>query len=479
MRPNRGHYIDGRWREPLSGRRYGLPNPATGEPYGEAPDGSREDMRDAIAAARRALDEGPWRKAGPAERARVLARLADELERRKEDLRQALIGAHGATGSTHAVQLELPLSQLRACADLVLRFPFEEPLPSPAGVRSLLLRQPVGVCGLLPTWNFPLYVSLQKVAPALGAGCTVVVKPSPLGPLVDLILAEAIEACDLPPGVFNVVVGESDDLGRELCESPLVDKISFTGSTATGKRILEAAARTCKRVHLELGGKSAVLVLDDADLDAALPAIAAPAYFHAGQGCALRTRVLVSRRRHDDLVQRLRAFLGRIRVGDPADPAVALGPLIREERRQAVRSHIAAGVAEGATLVAGGDRPAHLPHGYFVEATLFAGVTNEMRIAREEIFGPVLCVLPYDDEDDAVRIANDSRYGLAGGILTPDIERGLALARRLRVGGVSIGSASNPHVAPFGGWKESGLGREGGTFGIAEFTEVQSLTWPG
>jgi aldehyde dehydrogenase (NAD+) len=289
-----------------------------------------------------------------------------------------------------------------------------------------------------------------------------------------------IEAADLPPGVFNLVTGQDPALGARLCESPLVDKISFTGSAATGKKILALAAPTMKRVHLELGGKSALIVLDDAALDEHLPAIASPAWFHAGQGCALRTRVLVPRRRHDEVVERLVGFLrGVVKLGDPGDPAVMMGPLIREERRQAVEALIASGVAEGAKLVLGGRRPAQAASGYFLEPTVFTGVTNQMRIAREEIFGPVLCVMPYDGDDEAVALANDSTYGLSGAVIGHDVDRAVQVARRLRTGGVSVNGASNAGVTPFGGMKESGLGREGGRFGIEEYTELQALSWPG
>jgi aldehyde dehydrogenase (NAD+) len=284
----------------------------------------------------------------------------------------------------------------------------------------------------------------------------------------------------LPTGVVNFVTGQDPALGAELASNPLVDKVSFTGSGVTGKKILAAAAPTMKRVHLELGGKSALLILDDA-FDAIvndqLPAIASPAYFHAGQGCALRTRVLVSRKKHDELVERVRGLLSRmVKIGNPTDPTVSVGPLIREERRVAVEALIASGKEEGAQLVYGGGRPAG--KGFFVEPTVFANVRNDMRIAREEVFGPILCILPYEGEADAIKIANDSRYGLAGGILSADVMHAIEIARQLRTGGVSVNGASNAMVTPFGGMKESGLGREGGTFGIEEYTELQSVSWP-
>ena len=476
-------YIDGKWVESSSGATTRLPNPATEEIVASAPDASRDDLRRAIGAARRAFDHGPWRKTTPDDRSKILLRLADGIERRKEEFRDLLVRAHAAEHLTHPIQLDMPVELLRTYAELVVRFPFDEPLPTPGGpaeIRSLAVHQPVGVCGLIPTWNFPLYTTVQKLGPALATGCSVVVKPSPWGPLVDLLVAELIEECDVPAGVYNVVTGESPELGRELAESPEIDKISFTGSAETGKAVMRAAAKTLKRVHLELGGKSASIILDDYDLDAAAPGAASPTFFHAGQGCAITTRVLVQRRRHDALVEKMVGFVrGTVVVGDPADPSVLLGPLIREERRRAVERYIELGRKEGAELVTGGGRPAGLDAGWFLEPTIFANVTNEMRIAREEIFGPVVSVIPFDDEDDAVRIANDSSYGLYGGIMTGDTARGLELARRIRTGGVSINNAANLPYAPFGGFKESGIGREGGIFGLREFTEVQALAWPG
>lgn len=480
-------YVDGKWVDAASGATYALPNPATEETVGIAPDAARTDIRAAIAAARRAFDEGPWPRTTPRDRARVLTRIGDGLERRREELRALLVAAHGAEHVTHGIQLDAAIEQVHHYADLALRFDFEELLPATTAVtaagrrlvNSMAVRQPAGVCGLIPTWNFPLFVTAQKIGPALATGNTVVVKPSPWGPLVDLVVAEAVEDCDLPPGVYNVVCGQAAELGAELAESPLVDKVSFTGSVETGRKVMEASSRTLKRVHLELGGKSASIILDDYDLDAAAPGAASPTYFHAGQGCAITTRVLVQRSRHDELVEKMAGFVrGFVKAGDPADPSVLLGPLIREERRRAVETYIEAGRAEGAELVTGGGRPADLPRGYFLEPTIFAGVSNDMRIAREEIFGPVVSVIPFEDEADAVRIANDSSYGLFGGILTHDVARGLELARQIRTGGVTINGAANLLHAPFGGFKQSGLGREGGLYGMREFTEIQSLSWP-
>jgi acyl-CoA reductase-like NAD-dependent aldehyde dehydrogenase len=417
----------------------------------------------------------------------VLERFADAVERRKEEFRQLLVSAHGAEAITLGIQLETPIAMLRNFAELGRSFAFEETLPArilpgPMGgaqvVCSQVVRHPAGVCGLIPTWNFPLFVTAQKIGAALATGCTFVIKPSPFGPLVDLLLAEIAEECEIPPGVFNVVCGESPELGVELCESPLVDKLSFTGAVSTGRRIMETCARTLKRVHLELGGKSALIVLDDFPLDAAGPVAASPTFFHAGQGCAITTRVLVSRARHDALVEKMAGFVrAAVKVGDPADPSVFCGPVIREERRRGILELIASGREQGADLVVGGGRPAHLSKGYFVEPTIFANVKNDIRIAREEIFGPVVSVIPFEDESDAIRIANDSGFGLSGGFLTQDTAKALALAKRIRTGTVMINGGNDIVHTPFGGFKDSGLGREGDRWGLEEFTEIQAITW--
>jgi acyl-CoA reductase-like NAD-dependent aldehyde dehydrogenase len=477
-------FVDGRFIE--AERRFPIPNPATEERVDDAPDASRADMAAAIVAARQAFDSGPWRKTTVQDRARLVLKIADGIEKRKEEFRSLLVKAHGAEAMTHGIQLDAPIEHLRVCAELALSTSFEEPLstgrkPGRAGidlVRSVAVRQPVGVCGLIPTWNYPLYVTAQKLGPALVSGCTVVVKPSPFGPLVDLLLAEVIASVDLPPGVFNVVTGRGEELGVELVTHPAIDKVSFTGSIATGKKIQAAASATLKRLHLELGGKSAMIVLDDADLGEVAPHAASTAYFHAGQGCALTSRVLVQKKRQDALIERMEGFLRAfVKIGDPADPKVTLGPLIREERRAAIEAMIESGKREGARLASGGGRPPGLMRGWFLEPTIFANVSNSMRIAREEIFGPVVSVIPFEDEEEAIRIANDSPYGLSGAVYTRDLAKAQQIARQLRTGGVSINGANFAAYTPFGGFKESGLGREGGLHGIYEYTELQRVSW--
>jgi acyl-CoA reductase-like NAD-dependent aldehyde dehydrogenase len=478
--------IDGAWVEASDGATYAVPNPATEATIGTAPDAGVEDMRRAVGAARRAFDEGPWSRTTPADRARVLTSIADGMERRKEELRALLVAEAGAAWITHDIQVEQPIRLLRHYGELAVGFPFEESLPArvsqgPLGTQlncGLVYRQPAGVCGLIPTWNFPLFVAAQKLGPALATGCTMVFKPSPWGPLINLLLAEIVCEADLPPGVVNFVTGQSNAIAETLVADARIDKISFTGSVATGKRIMASAAQTLKRVHLELGGKSVGIYLDTDNLDMNAMVACGPTMFHAGQGCAMSTRVLVPAEVHDDFVGKMRGFVESfVRIGDPADSSTTLGPVIRPERRAKIEEYIAAGKADGATLATGGKRPAGLDRGWFLEPTIFAGVRNDIRIAREEIFGPVVAVIPFRDPDEAVRIANDSTYGLGGAIYSRDTAKAVELAKRIRTGVVWINNGINFLDAPFGGFKESGLGREGGRFGVEEYTELQQIVW--
>jgi len=484
-------YIDGRWLDADNGATFDVLNPATEATIATAPNAGREEMRRAIAAARRAFDEGPWPRMTPRDRSRVIQQIADGLAARRDALAALLTAEAGAAQYLLSMQLDDPITAMHSYAELAAKTGLEEMLPplvqqSPAGpttTQMLVYRQPAGVVGAINTWNFPLYVLVQKLAPALAAGCTLVIKASPYAPLINLEVAKVIDETDLPKGVVNVVTGEGVEIGEELVASPLVDKVSFTGSVPTGKKIAETAAQHLTRVHLELGGKSACIVLDDADVEAMAPVLASPAFVHAGQACAATTRCLLPASLYDRALEKMAGFVNNLKVGDPSDPAVMVGPLIREARRTAVEEYIRSGQEEGASLVAGGRRPAALDRGYFLEPTIFGDVRNDMRIAREEIFGPVLAVTRYHDLDEAVRIANDSRFGLSGRVVTRDTAKGIEVAKRLRTGSVLLGhgfggpGALTFTVAPFGGFKESGLGREGGKYGLLEFTEIQTIAW--
>jgi acyl-CoA reductase-like NAD-dependent aldehyde dehydrogenase len=482
-------YINGQWMEARGGATYPVLNPATEAEIGRAADASSEDMERAISAARRAFDTGPWPQMPAHERAGFIRRIAEGLENNKEKLRELLIAEAGAEDFLLAAQLENPILALHGYAELALKFDFERMLPvalghSPAGPTlgyTLVNHQPAGVCGLIPTWNFPLFVTAQKIGPALAAGCTMVVKPPPYTPLINLELAKVVDESGLPPGVLNVVSGQSSAISEHLVASGQVDKISFTGSIGIGKRIAQTAAQSLKRVHLELGGKSAALVLEDIDPAAAAPGLAAPTYVHAGQVCGAATRCFVPRKLYEAVLTRMVDFVNSLPVGDPADRNVIVGPVIREERRHKIEEYIQSGLDQGARLVAGGGRPDNLKKGYFVKPTIFADIDNKMRIAREEIFGPVLSVIPYTDLEQAVRSANDSDFGLAGIVVTNQPAKGMEIAKRLRSGWISLSSSGHmaglgPN-APFGGFKESGLGREGGEWGLMDFTEIQTVTW--
>lgn len=484
-------YVDGRWQDADGGGTFDVVNPATEAVIGNAPSAGRAEMKQAIEVARKAFDEGPWPRMAPRERSRILQQIADGLSAKRERLRELLTTEVGCAQYLMNIQLDDPLRFGHYYAELAAKLDMEEMLApliqetpfGPTVTHMMVNRQPVGVVGAITTWNFPVFVLLQKLFPALAAGCTLVVKPPPYAPLIHLEIARILDDTDLPKGVVNVVTGESVELGEELVSNPLVDKVSFTGSVPTGKRIAASAASNLTRVHLELGGKSALIVLDDIDVEQAAPGLASATFVHAGQGCALATRCLLPASLYDRGLEKMVGFLGNVKVGDPADESVMLGPLIREERRKAVEEYIRIGREEGATLATGGARPEHLDRGYFLEPTIFSDVRNDMRIAREEIFGPVLTAMPYRDVDEAIDIANDSPYGLSALIVTKNKAKGIQVAKRLRTGsaliteGISGPGAMTFMVAPFGGFKESGIGREGGKYGVLEFTEMQTIAW--
>jgi aldehyde dehydrogenase (NAD+) len=462
-------------------------NPATEEVLGEVADASKADMHRAIDAARRAFDETDW-STSPGFRKACLEQFQEALEGEKEALREELILEVGCPRAiTYGPQLDAPLADaLRYPIKLIDEYPWEtdlgDALVAVTGQMTTrkVWREPVGVVGAITPWNFPFEVTIHKLAQALATGNTVVLKPAPDTPFNATRLGRLIaESTDIPAGVVNVVTASDHLVGEELTLSPKVDLISFTGSTAVGKRIMEKGAATMKRLFLELGGKSATIVLEDADFGTACAIGIAPC-MHAGQGCANPTRLLLPRSRYDEGVAILKGMYENVAPGDPQDPATLCGPVISDKQRKRVLGYIQKGIDEGATCLVGGtEAPAGFDTGFWVRPTLFVDVDNKMTIAQEEIFGPVLAVIPFDDEDDAIRIANDSMYGLAGNVMSGSVEHSLAVARRIRVGFIGAqGAAPYGADTPFGGYKYSGIGRQNGIAGFDQYTEIKSVGYP-
>ncbi|MGV0677317.1 aldehyde dehydrogenase family protein [Mycolicibacterium sp.] len=462
-------------------------NPANEQILGEVADASTADMQRAIDAARRSFDETDW-STDHQLRKRCLEQLHVAIEGELESLREELIAEVGAPRAvTHGPQLDAPFADgLRYPARLIENFPWETDLGdtvvSVTGVNTTrkVWREPVGVVGAITPWNFPFEVTINKLGQALATGNTVVLKPAPDTPFNATRLGRLVaENTDIPAGVVNVVTASDHLVGEELTLSPKVDMISFTGSTGVGKRIMEKGAATMKRLFLELGGKSATIVLEDADFNSACLIGIGP-LLHAGQGCAAPTRMLLPRSRYDEGVAILKAIYENITPGDPQDPGTLCGPVISARQQSRILGYIRKGVEEGATMLVGStDAPSQFDKGFWVSPTLFTDVDNWMTIAQEEIFGPVLVVIPYEDEDDAVRIANDSSYGLAGNVMSGSVERSLAVARRLRAGFIGLnGTAGYGADTPFGGYKNSGVGRQNGVVGFSQYTEVKSVAYP-
>jgi aldehyde dehydrogenase (NAD+) len=458
------------------GATFPVVNPATGETIGEAADGTLEDMDRAIGAAREAFDRSRWAH-DPELRARCLRQLQEAMRGEREVLRRDLVAEIGCVvRMTYGDQLDRPIEKLGFYADLAERYEYRSELPAAHG-SAWLEREPVGVVGAITPWNIPIELDLAKVGAALAAGCTVVLKPSPLSPWSGAHLGRLVaEHTEMPPGVFNVVTSSSNEVAARLTTDARVDAVAFTGSTATGKKVMAAAADSVKRVLLELGGKSANVILDDADLEEIVPLAAAFACFNAGQSCILPSRLLVPRSRLDDCVALAAEGLRNVPYGDPADTGNFMGPLINERQRANVQERVQEAAGEGARVVVGGSPPAERDRGFYFEPTLLADVEPGARVAQEEIFGPVLTVLAYDDEDDAVEIANGTVYGLAAYVWGGDPDRAVSVARRLRTGMVAVNGGSFIGAElPFGGRGHSGVGREWGVAGFEEFLELKTV----
>jgi aldehyde dehydrogenase (NAD+) len=463
-----------------SGGTFPTVNPATEEVLGVAADATVDDMGRGIEAARRAFDDTDW-STNTELRVRCVRQLQSVLREHIEELRELTISEVGAPRMlTSMAQLEGPVADLSFCADTAesyqwtTDFGIAEPMGIPT--RRSVVREAVGVVGAITPWNFPHQINLAKLGPALAAGNTVVLKPAPDTPWCAAILGELIEDTDLPPGVLNIITSSDHGVGALLSKDPRVDMVSFTGSTATGRAVMADGAATLKKVFLELGGKSAFLVLDDADLAGACSMSAFTASMHAGQGCAITTRLVVPRARYDEAVEAAAATMSSLKPGDPNDAGTICGPLISARQRDRVQGYLDSAADEGGKFACGGGRPADRDTGFFIEPTVIAGLDNNATVAREEIFGPVLTVIAHDGDDDAVRIANDSPYGLSGTVFSADAERAAGIAARMRVGTVNVnGGVWYSADMPFGGYKQSGIGREMGLAGFEEYLETKAI----
>lgn len=467
-------FIGGEWVHPSSSARIAVHDSATEEVFLSVAEAQVADVDRAVAAARAAFDEGPWPRLSHQERAGWLNRIADAWTGRTAAFADTWTRESGVLHAVAKYAAANPAATFRFHAGLADTFEWEEPHVTADGLRAMLVREPVGVVGAIIPWNAPNALMAYKTAASLIAGCTVIVKTSPEAPACAYLLAEICEEIGLPPGVFNFVTADRE-VSERIVRHPGVDKISFTGSTAAGRRIGAICGERVARCTLELGGKSPAVILDDYDLDTAAKSIAQSARFLTGQVCSSLTRLIVTRGRHDAFVDALAARFGRIRVGDPFDATSEMGPLAMARQRDRVESYIAKGRSEGARVATGGGRPGHLPRGYFIEPTVFGGVDNASTIAREEIFGPVLSVIPADDEEQAIAIANDTIYGLNASVFTNDPQRAYAVARRLRAGTVGHNAFKTDFSIAFGGFKQSGIGREGGTEGMYPFLEAKTV----
>lgn len=463
-------YIDGAWVPSAGTGTLDVINSSTEEVMGTIPEGTADDVEKAVAAAKAAFPA--WSQLPREERGKYIQRIAEGLGARMAEIGQVVAGEVGMPlNLSNMIQAGMPIQNWAAIPGILDSFEFETQVGN-----SLVVREPVGVVGAITPWNYPLHQITLKVAPALAAGCTVVLKPSEVAPLNAFILAEVIHDVGLPNGVFNLVTGVGPVVGEAIAAHKDVDMVSFTGSTRAGKRVAELCAQRVARVALELGGKSANVILPDADLSKAVPDGVFKAFLNSGQTCSALTRMLVPRDKLAEVEQLAAATAAGFQPGDPFGGAAMLGPLVSAAQRERVRGYIQKGIDEGAKLLVGGaEAPEGLEKGFYVQPTVFSDVTNDMTIAREEIFGPVLSILPYDTEEEAIEIANDTEYGLSGGVWSGDAEHAKEVALKLRTGQVEVNGGAFNTAAPFGGYKQSGLGREGGVFGLEEFLETKSL----
>jgi acyl-CoA reductase-like NAD-dependent aldehyde dehydrogenase len=471
-------WIGGAWVSPASSAPIVVVSPDTERPVAEVAHAQPVDMDKAVAAARKAFDEGPWPRTSPKERARKVAEIGERLAARKDELAAAWTLQVGGLPRIAPFIVGDGVAHFTRAAALGETFDFERRMDSPRAPCALVIREPVGVVAAIAPWNAPFAIMAGKVANALIAGCTVVMKPSPETPLEAYIIAEACEAAGLPPGVVNLVPSDRESADH-LVKNPGVDKVAFTGSTAVGKRIAGICAERMARYTLELGGKSAAIVLDDMPTAEAAKILGQTITVLSGQVCAMLSRAIVPAKRHDELAEAIAAEMQAVKVGYSSDPTTMMGPLAMKRQLERVESYVEKGKAEGAELVTGGHRPAHLNHGFFLEPTLFANVDNKSTIAQEEIFGPVLSLIPADDVDDAIRIANDSHYGLNGAVLTKDYEAAYKVARRVRSGTFGQNGMRADFALPFGGFKQSGVGREGGPEGLMAYLETKTVMLDG
>ncbi len=472
-------FIGGDWVAPEGTDTISVISPSTEEVVARVPDGTEADIDKAVAAARTAFDRGPWPRMTPAERGEILAKVAAQITAEMGDM-AAIITEEMGSPITFATlgQVLAPTMIFNYYAELAQTFAFDEVRAGMLNPQVLVTKEPVGVVGAIAPWNVPLFIAAAKLAPSLLAGCTVVYKPAPETPFDAFRLAEIFTEAGLPKGVLSVIPA-GREVSEHLVKHPGVDKISFTGSGVGGKRIGGLCGERLKRCTLELGGKSAAIILDDADLATTIPTLIPNAIMNNGQACIAQTRILAPRARYDEVVDALVAGVAALQVGDPMDPATEVGPVVAERQRSRIEGYLDSGREEGATVAIGGGRPASMSKGWYVEPTVFTNVDNKMKIAQEEIFGPVLVVIPYDGDDQAVEIANDSNYGLCGSVWTGDNDRGLGLARQVRTGTYMLNSpVPIDFTTPFGGFKESGVGREFGPEGLDSFLEKKSIALP-